>query len=219
MKISAVIPTINEAETIGAVINGLKSIENIEIIVVDSNSNDGTPDIARSLGATVINEPRKGYGRAYKTGIERASGDIIVCLDGDNTYPYKMVRPLIDILLIDNVDFISCDRMTLRSKSNYTSLHRFGNMVLNLSIKLLFNFSLKDSQSGMWVFKKDLYNKMGYLGDGMSFSEDIKIEAIRHGKLIEIPIVYGVRLSRPKLRTWEDGFKNLFHLFVKRVRV
>lgn len=166
----------------------------------------------------MIEEHRKGYGRAYKTGIKAASGDIIVCLDGDNTYPTDIIKPLIDILILDKVNFISCDRMTLRTQHSYTSLHFIGNLVLNFTLAVLFKFHLNDSQSGMWIFYKSFYNKMNNLSDYMAFSEDIKIEAVKHGKLIEVPILYGQRITKPKLKTWRDGFKNLFHLIIKRIQ-
>jgi len=219
MKVTAIIPTINEEETIGSVIDGLlNSVEGIEIIVVDTNSTDRTKEIAAGRGATVINESRSGYGMAYKTGLQHAKGDIIVCMDGDNTYPTDIVRPLLDIIRMDEVNFISCDRMTLRTQHNYTSLHYIGNSVLNFTMRLLFKINLNDSQSGMWIFYRDFYDKMKNLSNGMSFSEDIKIDAVRLGKLIEIPIKYGIRISKPKLNTWRDGFRNLFHLFVKRIQ-
>jgi glycosyltransferase involved in cell wall biosynthesis len=219
MKVTAVIPTINEEDTIGLVIDGLlKSVEGIEIIVVDTNSTDKTKEIAMEKGATVINESRKGYGIAYKTGLKLASGDIIVCMDGDNTYPTDIVKPLLEIIKMDSVDFISCDRMTLRTQHNYTSLHYIGNSVLNFTMGVLFRINLNDSQSGMWIFYRELYEKMKNLSNGMSFSEDIKIDAARLGKLIEVPIKYGIRISKPKLKTWNDGFMNLFHLFIKRIQ-
>ena len=219
MNVTAVIPTINEEDTIGTVIDGLKqAVNGIEIIVVDTDSTDRTKEIAADRGAIVINEGRKGYGRAYKTGLEHATGDLIVCMDGDNTYPTDIVRPLLDIIQMDGVDFISCDRMTLRTQHNYTSLHYIGNSVLNFTMRLLFKINLNDSQSGMWIFYREFYGKMRNLSYGMSFSEDIKIDAVRLGKLIEVPIKYGIRISKPKLKTWNDGFRNLFHLFIKRIQ-
>lgn len=217
MKISAVIPTINEEKTIGEVIDGLMTMENIEVIVVDTNSTDDTRKIAEEKGARVISQPERGYGRAYKTGLREATGDVMVCLDGDGTYPPEIVEPLVRILQINEVDFISCDRMSLRTQANYTTLHYVGNSVLNKAISLLFGVHIIDSQSGMWVFKSSLYRNMGTLSDGMSFSQDIKIEAVRKGKFMEIPVRYGVRITKPKLRTWRDGFSNLFYLFIKRV--
>ncbi len=217
-KISAVIPTMNEENTIGNVIEGLKALEDIEILVVDTNSKDRTKQIASSEGARVIDQPLRGYGLAYKTGLNQASGDIIVCMDGDGTYPTDIVTTLIDLLVKDDVDFISCDRMSLRNNENYTTLHFVGNSVLNITIRLFFKHSMKDSQSGMWIFRSDIYRKMGHLSDGMSFSQEIKIEAMKKGRFIEVPIRYGVRITKPKLKTWGDGISNLMNIFIKMTR-
>lgn len=216
-KLSAVIPTINEEKTIGGIIDELRNSGVSEIIIVDTNSTDRTRDIAREKGARIIEQPERGYGRAYKTGLNEVTGDIIICMDGDGTYPTNMVRPFVEILVYDQVDFISGDRMKFRTDKNYTTLHYVGNSILNKVAGLLFKVSMNDSQSGMWVFRSDLYRMMGNLSNKMSFSEDIKIEAIRLGTFIEIPIRYGVRITKPKLKTWQDGFSNLFNLFVKRV--
>jgi glycosyltransferase involved in cell wall biosynthesis len=217
-KISAVIPTMNEEKTIGSVIEGLKTLGDIEILVVDTNSRDRTKQIASSEGARVIDQPLRGYGLAYKTGLTQASGDIIVCMDGDGTYPTDIVTTLIDLLVKDDVDFISCDRMSLRNNENYTTLHFVGNSVLNITIRLFFKHSMKDSQSGMWIFRSDIYRKMGHLSDGMSFSQEIKIEAMKRGRFIEVPIRYGVRITKPKLKTWGDGISNLMNIFIKMTR-
>lgn len=217
-KISAVIPTMNEEKTIGNVIEGLKALDDIEILVVDTNSKDRTKQIASSEGAKVIDQPLRGYGLAYKTGMTQASGDIIVCMDGDGTYPTDIVTTLIDLLVKDDVDFISCDRMSLRNNENYTTLHFVGNSVLNITIRLFFKHSMKDSQSGMWIFRSDIYRKMGHLSDGMSFSQEIKIEAMKRGRFIEVPIRYGVRITKPKLKTWGDGISNLMNIFIKMTR-
>ncbi len=218
-KVTAVIPTINEEKTIGQVIKGLQEIPDIEIIVVDTNSTDRTREICSELGATVIQEPRRGYGQAYNTGLAHATGEVIVCLDGDGTYPTDVVRPFIEILLKERIDFISCDRMTLRTEHNYTTLHYVGNSVLNITLRILFGVSIKDSQSGMWIFRAEILGKMKKLNNGMSFSEEIKVEAAKRGIIIEIPIRYGVRITKPKLNTWKDGISNLLNLFVKRVNM
>lgn len=217
-KISAVIPTMNEENTIGSVIDGLKTLDDIEILVVDTNSRDRTREIAISKGAKVIDQPQRGYGLAYKTGLGQAGGDIVVCMDGDGTYPTDIVSTLIDLLRKDDVDFISCDRMSLRNGENYTTLHFVGNSVLNITIRLFFKHSMKDSQSGMWIFRSEIYRKMGHLSEGMSFSQEIKIEAMKKGRFIEVPIRYGVRITKPKLKTWGDGISNLLNIFVKMTR-
>src|SRR5262252_3670824 len=84
VRVSVIIPTHNEAQAIGRVIADLPSDMVGEVIVVDSNSTDGTPDVAQEAGARVIQEPRRGYGRACLTGIATAeSPDVVVFLDGD----------------------------------------------------------------------------------------------------------------------------------------
>ncbi|PJB21787.1 MAG: glycosyl transferase family 2, partial [Euryarchaeota archaeon CG_4_9_14_3_um_filter_38_12] len=110
MKVSVVIPTINEESSIGSVIDEIPI--KAEIIVVDSNSKDKTVEIAKSKGAKIINEPRLGYGRAYKTGFENATGDIIVTLDGDLTYPAYKIKEFVEMLEKEKLDFITCDRLT-----------------------------------------------------------------------------------------------------------
>ncbi|MEM2443505.1 MAG: glycosyltransferase family 2 protein, partial [Candidatus Bathyarchaeia archaeon] len=97
-SISIIIPTLNEALTIGSVISRMQKVPFDEIIVVDS-SNDDTPKIAKSLGARVICEIRKGYGRALQTGVENAQGEIVVFIDGDGTYDpediMRIVKPIL----------------------------------------------------------------------------------------------------------------------------
>src|SRR6201997_1669617 len=84
MRVSVIIPTHNEAQAIARVLADLPSDLITEVIVVDSNSNDRTPEIAARMGARVIQEPRRGYGRACLTGLATAnSPDIVVFLDGD----------------------------------------------------------------------------------------------------------------------------------------
>src|SRR3981081_552540 len=84
MRVSVIIPTHNEAQAIGRVLADLPSRLITEVIVVDSNSTDGTPGLARQMGAQVIQEPRRGYGRACLTGLANAQNpDVVVFLDGD----------------------------------------------------------------------------------------------------------------------------------------
>src|SRR5260221_3249840 len=84
MRVSVVIPTHNEAQAIGRVLADLPHDIVTEVLVVDSNSTDGTPEIASKMGARVLHEPRRGYGRACLTGLAATSSpDVVVFLDGD----------------------------------------------------------------------------------------------------------------------------------------
>ncbi|MEW5759562.1 MAG: glycosyltransferase family 2 protein [Candidatus Thermoplasmatota archaeon] len=217
MKISVVIPTINEEASIGEVIDAIPKMDDLEIIVVDYKSTDRTCEIARKKGAIVINEENKGYGRAYKTGFKHARGDVIVTMDGDMTYPAEEIDKFVKLLVEKDLDFITCDRISMLDKMVMSKTHRFGNWVLTNTMRLLFGLKLKDSQSGMWIFRKKILEKTKLISDGMPFSEELKIEAYMSGaKIMEIPIIYRVRKGEVKLSSWKDGLNNLFFLFKKK---
>lgn len=216
-RVSVVIPTLNEAESIGQVIDQLpKGL--LEILIVDGASKDRTADIARARGARVINEPRKGYGRAYKTGFWEAKGEIIATLDGDLTYPAARVGELAGMLLEEDLDFITCDRLSTLKKEAMSGKHRFGNIVLSTAARVLFGVPVHDSQSGMWIFRRALLADLTLTADGMPFSEELKIEAFRarRGRCKEIAIEYRIRVGEAVLSTWRDGWRNLSFLFKKR---
>lgn len=219
MKVSVVIPTINEEESIGQVMDEIPEELDAEVVIVDSNSKDRTVEIAQEKGAKIINEPRLGYGRAYKTGFENATGDIIVTLDGDLTYPANKIKDFVDMLENEKLDFITCDRLTNLSKDVMSLKHRFGNRVLTATAHILFGVKIKDSQSGMWIFRKSILNKLNLTSDEMSFSEEIKIEAWKKGfRCREIPIEYRIRKGEAKLMSWKHGIGNLLFLFRKRFK-
>ena len=220
MKVSVIIPTLNEEETIGNVIEKIPKNEKYdwEIIIVDGNSKDRTREIARKLGAKVIVEKRRGYGRAYKTGFSVATGDIIVTLDGDDTYPAEKIPELVDYLSSKNLDFISGERFSLMKKGAMGLTHKIGNLILTVTTRFLFGIKLKDSQSGMWVFRRDILRDLNITSDGMPFSEEIKIEAWKKFRCEEVPIEYRERKGEVKLNTWRDGLRNLLFLFKKRFK-
>ena len=221
MKVSVIIPTLNEEKSIGMVIDRIHKNKkyNIEIIIVDGNSTDKTREIAKKKGAKVIVEKRKGYGRAYKTGFLYANGNIIVALDGDGTYPAEKIDEFVSYLIKNNLDFISGERFSKMKKGVMSFTHKFGNKVLTFVANLLFGLHLKDSQSGFWVFRKKILKSMNLISDGMPFSEEIKIEAFRKFKCKELPIVYRERKGEVKLNTFRDGYKNLAFLIKKRFHI
>jgi glycosyltransferase involved in cell wall biosynthesis len=217
--VSVIIPTINEEAGIGLVLDSIPNVPNlrIEVLVVDTDSTDRTKEIAREKGARVINESRRGYGRAYKTGFENALGGIIVTLDADCTYPAEQIPALVKMLGDDNLDFISGDRFTKMEKGAMSSKHKFGNWVLTTTMNLFFGTGLRDSQSGMWVFRRSILDRLELTSDGMAMSEEIKVEAKKKGfRVKEVPIAYRPRKGEVKLRSWGDGTQNLRFLFRKK---
>jgi dolichol-phosphate hexosyltransferase len=216
-KVSVIIPCLNEQDAIREVLNRVPSYID-EVIVVDNNSSDGTADAARSCGARVVREEIPGYGRAYKKGFSLATGDIIVTLDGDHSYPVDAVSYLLEAFDHLHVQFLSASRLPTEGTDAMPFKHYVGNRVLSLVMSALFLHWVEDSQSGMWVFARQALEKMKLESDGMAFSEEIKAEAIRRREIgfREIPILYSSRIGRKKLRPWRDGWSNLVFLFKKR---
>jgi len=221
-RVSVIIPTMNEEESIGEVMDAVnKALKGMdyEVLVVDTNSKDRTREIATEKGATIIDEPRRGYGRAYKTGFDKATGEYIVTLDADCTYPAEAIPDLLAALEKENMDFISCERMTKMEKGAMTPGHRFGNWVLKVTMNILFRMKFKDSQTGMWVFRRKILPSLHLTSDGMALSEEIKIEAhVRGFRVKEMPIVYRPRKGEVKLNSWGDGIANLKFLLWKRFK-
>jgi glycosyltransferase involved in cell wall biosynthesis len=229
LKISIVIPAINEergiGKTIDAINGGYFSSHHwgMEILIVDGDSKDRTQEIARSKGAVVIIEKRKGYGRAYKTGLAQATGDIIVTGDADATYPFNRIHEYIQQLLDNKLDFLTTDRFAGLKHGSMSLKHRFGNLVLAVTLNILFFVNIKDSQSGMWIFKKAALQRIQPLeafNNGMPFSEELKIEmyTTKGLKSLEIPSTLYPREGQVKLESFKDGWKNLKFLFKKRVK-
>jgi hypothetical protein len=153
----------------------------------------------------------------------KATGDIIVTGDADATYPFEKIHEYIQLLLDENLDFITTDRFAELKHGSMSIKHYFGNLILATALRVLFLINIRDSQSGMWIFKKEALNKIQPLedfNDGMSFSEEIKIEMFSNKsiKAKEIPSTLYTREGDVKLQSFTDGWKNFKFLFKKRVR-
>jgi dolichol-phosphate hexosyltransferase len=241
MRGSLVVPTLNEAPSIAHVLRSFRDASDEanrtilkdrpidwEVLVVDGGSTDGTGAIATEEGARVIVERRRGYGRAYRTGFAEARGEVVATADGDATYPVERIPGLARDLLASPLDFLSGNRMAYVNRRSMTTEHRIGNWVLNGFVRLFYHRFLRsvaggtiaDSQSGFWVFRRNVLDRVRLSQDGMAFSEELKIEVLLHGcRFAEVPIAYGERWGPPKLQSWRDGLGNLWFLARKRLEV
>ncbi|RPI12056.1 MAG: glycosyltransferase family 2 protein [Acidobacteriales bacterium] len=217
LKVTVIIPCLNEEQGIERVLGRMPPFVD-QVIVVDNGSTDRTSDVARSFGAEVIREEVRGYGRSYKRGFAHATGDVIVTLDGDHSYPVDAISYLLEAFLHLDVDFLNASRFPVRNTNAMSFKHKVGNLMLSLAMSLLFFRWVRDSQSGMWVFRRAILDHMALVSDGMSFSEEIKVEAIRDRRIRfgEISIQYSSRLGEIKLNPWRDGIQNLLFLVQKR---
>src|SRR5882724_7581393 len=217
LKITVVIPRLNEEQGVELVLRKMPEFVD-ERIVVDNGSTDRTSEVARAFGAKVIREDERGYGRSYKTGFSQATGDVIITLDGDHSYPPDAISYLLEAFLHLDVDFLNASRFPVRDRAAMSFKHKIGNLILSLAMSVLYFRWVRDSQSGMWVFRRAILAEMKLISDGMSFSEEIKIEALKSAKIRfgEISIQYTSRLGEIKLNPWRDGFQNLWFLVKKR---
>jgi dolichol-phosphate hexosyltransferase len=240
-RATLVVPTLNEASSVGHVLRTFRTAAedanrtffasqpiDWELLVVDGASTDGTPALAEAEGARVVTEHRRGYGRAYKTGFAAATGEILATADGDATYPVELIPTLVRKLREESLDFINGNRMAYLDRRAMTTEHRIGNRALNQFLGLAFHRYLRelphgglaDSQSGFWVFRREILERVHLAQDGMAFSEELKIEVILRGlRVAEVPIHYGERWGRPKLSSWRDGYQNMLFIARKRLAV
>lgn len=214
--LSVVIPCFNEEQGIRDVLGRIPAVAD-EVVVADNASTDRTAEVARSLGARVVHQPRRGYGAAYQAGFAAATGELVATLDGDGSYPPEEIPRLAALLLERHLDFVSGCRFPLSDPRAMGVTNRLGNWVLTAATRVLFRSAIRDSQSGMWVFRRSILERLRLTSDGMPFSQEIKLETLRRGlRFGETPIPYGDRLGTVKLRRWRDGVANLAFLVRRR---
>ncbi|HUN67308.1 MAG TPA: glycosyltransferase family 2 protein [Burkholderiales bacterium] len=216
--VSAVIPCLNEERSIGICVQKARdSFAALgvagEVVVVDNGSTDLSAQVARDLGARVVPESVKGYGKALQTGIEASRGRIIVMGDADDSYDWSAIGPFI-LKVQEGYDFVGGNRFKGGILPGaMPALHRyFGNPVLSALIRLVFGVKLGDVQCGMRAFTREAYARMRTAAPGMEFVAEMVIAAAHQGlRIAEVPTrLYPDKRGRPPhLRTFRDGWRNL----------
>jgi glycosyltransferase involved in cell wall biosynthesis len=205
-RISVIIPTLNEANGVAHVIREVRrALPCSEIIVVDGDSSDGTPDIAKREGAKLITVTKRGYGAAIKEGIRKSSGEFLLIVDGDGTYDLSNLEELVKCA-DQNTVVVGC---RFHSKPAGMGFVNFvGNFLLSLLFRVLWFVPIKDSQSGLKLFPKKLGLTLSQ--DGMEISTEILVNAKRNFlriKEVQIPS-YRKRLGgSSKLNPLRDGVR------------
>jgi len=219
-RVSVVVPTMNEEASIGRVIDEVRAALvgwDHEILIVDTDSRDQTRAVAAAKGARIVEEPRRGYGRAYKTGFAAVTGEIVATLDADFTYPSERIPEFARLVASGEADFVSGDRLSELEEGVMSGMHRVGNAILNITFWRMFGFPIRDSQSGMWVFRRAIFDGLAIQSDGMAFSEELKLQVLRRGwKFREVPIIYRSRVGMKKIRSVRDAMRNEIWLLRKR---
>src|ERR1017187_6108046 len=132
-SITVIIPCLNEEQGIEKVLRTVPEFVD-EVIVVDNNSTDRTSEVAASLGAKVIREEVRGYGRAYKRGFAAATSDLIVTLDGDQSYPVDALSYLLEAFRHLEIDFLNTSRFPVRDARAMSFKNKFGNLILSIAM-------------------------------------------------------------------------------------
>lgn len=217
--VSVILPCRNEEKGIGLCIRKVqKAFKNCKIsgeIIVSSNSDDGSADIAKKLGVKVVEHRRIGYGSAYLEGFKIAKGKYIIMGDADNTYDFLEIPKFIHAL-DEGYDFVIGTR--LKSKilpGSMRWLHQYiGNPLLTFIFNILFRTRLSDAHSGFRAFKREVLKKMNLKSHGMEFALEMLIQASKDGiEIKEIPITYHPRKGISKLNSFGDGFRHLKFMY------
>jgi len=226
MKVSVVIPALNEEGVVGKTVESIPSDEirdagyDLEIIVVNNDSTDNTAREASDAGATVFLEKNKGYGNAYKRGFKEASGDIIIMGDADGTYPLEQSMDFINYIVEDGCDFVIGSRFKGSIEDGaMPALHRYiGNPMLTWMLNVLFGSSYSDTHCGMRAFTREALDKMTLVSPGMEFAIEMVIEASENNLNIkEVPIHYRKRGGgEAKLSSFDDGWRHIKYMLQRR---
>lgn len=215
--ISLIIPCLNEAEGLRQILPEMPDFLD-EVVVVDNGSIDQTAEIARRSGAMVVREENHSYTEAVKRGIQEASGEILVFMDGDGTYDPADIKKLAECLAEDKAGFVNGTRFPLRDRLAMNTANRWGNYFLTWVFNLLANSRIKDSQTGMWVMTRGFADSLDIVSTGFGLPQEIKMEAALADKkgFFEVWINYRPRKGKTKLNIYKHGLSNLRQLFYKR---
>jgi len=199
--VSVIIPTHNEAEAIERVLADLPSDLTIEVIVVDSNSNDGTPEIAARVGARVVQEPRRGYGRACLTGLAKAnSPDVVVFLDGDYSDRPSELPILLAPIADGRADITLGSRLHGRRSAGALPWHQvFGNRLAASLIRLL--YGLKISDLGPFrAGRADVLRALALEETSYGWAVEMILKGALAGfRIVEVPVSYYPRIGKSKI--------------------
>jgi len=221
VEFSIVMPCLNESETLeGCILKAQMGLKRAnvrgEIIVADNGSTDGSQRIAISLGARVVDVPRKGYGSALRAGIESAQADWIIMGDSDGSYDWSDLVSFVSKLR-EGYDLVMGCRLpsgggTIAPGAMPWLNRWLGNPVLSSIGRTLFQIPTTDFHCGLRAFSKKAYEKMELRTYGMEFATEMVVKAALKGQRItEVPItLYKDGRSRPPhLRRWRDGWRHL----------
>ena len=219
MKTCLLIPCYNEGLTIRKVVDDFKrEVPDLEVYVYDNNSTDNTVEEALSAGAIVRKERRQGKGNVVRSMFRDIDADIYIMVDGDDTYPAKAVKSLLEPVDKGEADIAIGDRLSNGTyfKENKRSFHGFGNNLVKFFINYFFRTDLKDIMTGYRVFSRNFVKTFPVISEGFQLETEMTIFALsKYFRIVEVPIDFSERPegSFSKLNTFSDGFRVIMCIF------
>lgn len=213
MKLTVSMITMNEEGAVAKVIRDIRRVApDAEILLVDS-SKDRTAEIAQELGCRVIKQfPPQGYGPAMERAVREASGDVVVTLDCDDTYPVEVIPQLVK-LVDEGYDLVNTTRTWRRPKA-MPFANFLANRVFALGARVLHGLKTTDVHSGMRAYRKTMIDEVQWDAKGPALPVDMYVIPYRRGfKTTEIPIDYRERIGETTLHRWTSTlwtFKRLW---------
>jgi glycosyltransferase involved in cell wall biosynthesis len=201
VRVSVIIPTHNEAQAIARVLADLPPDLVTEVIVVDSNSNDGTPEIAARSGARVVHEPRRGYGQACLAGLAHAnSPDIVVFLDGDYSDRPSELPVLLDPIVHGHADITMGSRLcNPRFRAALPWHQAFGNRLAAGLIRLLYRLKISDL-GPFRAGRADVLRALALEETTYGWAVEMILKGALAGfRVVEVPVSYYPRIGRSKI--------------------
>jgi len=221
VELSLVMPCLNEERTIGNCVKqcfqALKTYKiRGEVVVCDNGSIDKSAQIAKSLGARVVYEKKRGYGNACIKGLREARGKYLLKLDADGSYDPFEIKEFIKYLRLDyDVVMGSRTRGKILSGSMPWSHQYIGNPVLTATANIFCHTRISDLCCGMKAFNRSAFQKLGLTAPGMEFGPETTIKARQIGASVkEIPITYHPdgRARKSNLNQWRDGIRDMVYI-------
>jgi hypothetical protein len=223
LELTILMPCLNEAETVGVCVqkalgylarSGLTG----EVLIADNGSTDGSPSVARELGARVIIVPERGYGAALKGGIAAARGRFVIMGDADDSYDFSQLDPFL-AKLREGYELVMGNRFQGGVEPGAMPvLHRWiGNPVLSFLGRLFFKTKIRDFHCGLRAFDAEVMRRLDLIAQGMEFASEMVVRSIHGGlRIAEVPTpLKKDGRSRPShLRSWQDGWRHLRFLLM-----
>ena len=222
-RLSVVLPCLDEAETLATCITkAQRSMKELgihgEVVVADNGSSDGSQQIARRLGARVIDVPVKGYGSALLGGISAARSEFVVMADADDSYDLSKLGPFVEAL-DHGADLVMGNRFRGGIQPGaMPKLNRYvGNPILTALGRLFFRSPTGDFHCGLRAFRRSSILALGLRTVGMEFASEMVVRAtLAKLQIVEVPVTLSPdgRTRSPHLRPWRDGWRHLRFLLL-----